>query len=297
LTLQSTAQGFPFEEYGSSELSSRRHRRGALLSSRCTRLQSLEDASTWRSYGFECSRLELRSLVLARDRLLAVFRSGCPAVHPGVESDPLVSLVSRSECDPLSLAASLRRLTAPSLRCDPPLRFAALQRSQKWTATNTRFALPGCATPSGFLSLSTFHSVHDPSGLVSCQSRSWAWSLRGFPSPIAARASHLRLAAPASRLALPSVSSLHPAHIRRYVRARLAVTSRVCALGESVLRGPVLPGVHGSILSQTCLSEVSSLRPWLRASTGPPLMGFGTSLDGCPPVVVPALQSVNEPRG
>jgi len=79
-------------------------------------------------------------------------------------------------------------------------------------------------------------------------------------------------------------------------RARLVATSRVCALGESVLRGPVLPGIHGSCLSQTCLSEVSSLRPWLRASTVPPLMGFGTSPDGCPPFVVPALQSVNEPR-
>jgi hypothetical protein len=250
-----------------------------------------------RSYWLERSRLELRSLVLARDRFLAVFRPACPAVHPGAFGDPLVSLVSRSECDPLSLAASLRCLAAPSLDCDPPLRFAALQRSQKWTATYTRIASPGCATPSGFLSLSTLHSIHDPSGLVSCQSRSWAWSLRGFPSPIAACASHLHLAAPASRLTLPSVSFVPSAHIRRYVRARLAATSRGCALGESVLRGPVLPGVHGSILSQTCLSEVSSLRLWLRASTGPPLMGFGTSLDGCPPVVVPALQSVNEPRG
>jgi len=243
------------------------------------------------------SRLELRSLVVARDRFLAVCRSTCPAARPKALSDPLVSLVSRSECDPLSLAVSLRRLTAPSVSCDPSLRFAALQRSQKWTATNTRFASPGCAAPSGFLSLSTRCSIHDPSGLVSCQSRSWAWSLRGFPSPIATRVSHLRLAAPASRLALPSVSSLLPAHIRRYVRARLAVTSRVCALGESVLRGPVLPGGHGPFLSQTCLSEVSSLRPWLRASTVPPLMGFGTQLDGCPPVLVPALQSVNEPGG
>lgn len=77
----------------------------------------------------------------------------------------------------------------------------------------------------------------------------------------------------------------------------LDATSRVCALGESVLRGPVLSGGHRPFLSQTCLSEVSSLRPWLRASTVPPLMGFGTPPDGCPPAFVPALQSVNEPRG
>jgi hypothetical protein len=242
------------------------------------------------------SRLELRSLVSARDRFLAVFQSPCPAVRPGAFDDPLVSLVSRSEYDPLSLAASLGGLTAPSLVCAPPARFAALQRSQKWTATYTRFASPGCATPSGSLSLSTSRSVHDPSGLVSCQSRSWAWSLRGFPSPIAACASHRRLAAAASRPTRPSVSFLLTAHVRRQMRARLAATSRVCALGESVLRGPVLPGVHRSFLSQTFLSEVCSLRPWLRASTGHPLMGFGTSLDGCQPVV-PALQSVNEPRG
>jgi hypothetical protein len=123
-------------------------------------------------------------------------------------SCPLMPLVSRSECDPLSLARSLRRLTAPSFARDPSSRFSTLQRSQKWTATNTKLASPGCATPSGFLSLSTSHSIHDPSGLVSCRSRSWAWSLRGFPSSIAACVSHCRLAAPASRLTLPFVSSL-----------------------------------------------------------------------------------------
>lgn len=216
-----------------------------------------------------------------RDLILAV----CPS--PGqlfaeASSYPLMSLVSRSEYDPLSLAGSLRRLTAPSFTCDPSSKFLALQRSQKWTATNTRVASPGCATPPGFLSLSTSYSVHNPSGLVSCRSRSWAWSLRGFPSPIAARTSHRRLAAAASRPARPFVSSL--------------ATSRVCALDESVLRGPVLSGGHGPFLSQTSLSEVSSLRPWLRASTGPPLMGFSTPPDGCPPVFVPALQSVNEPK-
>jgi hypothetical protein len=83
----------------------------------------------------------------------------------------------------------------------------------------------------------------------------------------------------------------------KIIGAVLNAASRVCALGESVLRGPVLSGGHRPFLSQTCLSEVSSLRPWLRASTVPPLMGFGTPPDGCPPVFVPALQSVNEPKG
>lgn len=208
-----------------------------------------------------------------------------------------MSLVSRSECDPLSLASSLRRLMAPLVTCDPPSRFAALQRTQKWTATNTGFTSPGCATPPGFLSLSTSYSVHDPSGLVSCQSRSWAWSLRGFPSPIAALASHPRLAAVVSRLTLPFVLSLLAGSNPKMCELDLTAASRVYALGESVRRGPVLSGVHGPFLSQTCLSEVSSPRPWLRASTVPPLMGFGTPPDGYPPVFVPALQSVNEPRG
>jgi hypothetical protein len=142
-----------------------------------------------------------------RDLILAV----CPSPsQPFAEASsyPLMSLVSRSEYDPLSLAGSLRRLTAPSFTRDPSSKFFALQRSQKWTATNTRVASPGYATPPGFLSLSTFYSVHNPSGLVSCRSRSWASSLRGFPSPIAARTSHRRLAAAASRPARPFVSSL-----------------------------------------------------------------------------------------
>lgn len=153
-----------------------------------------------------------------RDLALAV----CPS--PGqlfaeASSYPLMSLVSRSEYDPLSLAGSLRRLTAPSLTCHPSSKFLTLQRSQKWTATNTRVASPGSATPPGFLSLSTFYSVHNPSGLVSCRSRSWAWSLRGFPSPIAARTSHRRLAAAASRPARPFVSSLRAALSFRRSRA------------------------------------------------------------------------------
>jgi hypothetical protein len=142
-----------------------------------------------------------------RELILAV----CPSPGPlfaEASSCPLMPLVSRSEYDPLSLAGSLRSLTVPSFPCDPSSKFLTLQRSQKWTATNTRVASPGYATPPGFLSLSTFYSVHNPSGLVSCRSRSWASSLRGFPSPIAARTSHRRLAAAASRPARPFVSSL-----------------------------------------------------------------------------------------
>jgi hypothetical protein len=38
-------------------------------------------------------------------------------------------------------------------------------------------------------------------------------------------------------------------------------------------------------------------RSWPRASTKPPLMGFDTTRDGCPPIVVLTLQSIKEPRG
>jgi hypothetical protein len=46
-----------------------------------------------------------------------------------------------------------------------------------------------------------------------------------------------------------------------------------------------------------CPFGVYPTRPWLRASTKPPLMGFDTTPSGCPLVVVFALQSFKEPRG
>ena len=46
-----------------------------------------------------------------------------------------------------------------------------------------------------------------------------------------------------------------------------------------------------------CPFGVYPTRPWLRASTKPPLMGFNTTPSGLPLVVVFALQSVKEPRG
>jgi hypothetical protein len=38
-------------------------------------------------------------------------------------------------------------------------------------------------------------------------------------------------------------------------------------------------------------------RPWPRASTKPPLMGFNIALDGCPSIAMLTLQSIKEPRG
>jgi hypothetical protein len=38
-------------------------------------------------------------------------------------------------------------------------------------------------------------------------------------------------------------------------------------------------------------------RPWPRASTKPPLMGFYIAPDGCPPIAMLTLQSIKEPRG
>ena len=44
-------------------------------------------------------------------------------------------------------------------------------------------------------------------------------------------------------------------------------------------------------------SRFAPTRPWPRASTKPPLMGFDTTPDGCPSVIVLTLQSFKEPRG
>jgi hypothetical protein len=67
----------------------------------------------------------------------------------------------------------------------PSVGFGALRRSQKRAATCTGLTSPGCAAPSGFLNLLTRCSTRNPSGLVSCRSRPWASTFRGFPSPVA----------------------------------------------------------------------------------------------------------------
>jgi hypothetical protein len=50
----------------------------------------------------------------------------------------------------------------------PPLRFVALRRLRRTTATYTECTTPGCATPSGFLSLLTSCSVRHLSSPISC---------------------------------------------------------------------------------------------------------------------------------
>jgi hypothetical protein len=64
-----------------------------------------------------------------------------------------------------------------------------LQRSRRRGATYTGFASPGCAAPSGFLTLLTLSSPRCRSGPVSCRWRSWGSPYRGFPSRTAGRAS------------------------------------------------------------------------------------------------------------
>jgi hypothetical protein len=64
-----------------------------------------------------------------------------------------------------------------------------LQRSRRRGATYTGVASPGCAAPSGFLTLLTLSSPRCRSGLVSCRWRSWGSPYRGFPSRPAGRAS------------------------------------------------------------------------------------------------------------
>jgi hypothetical protein len=56
------------------------------------------------------------------------------------------------------------------------------------TATNTKFTSPGCATPSGFLSLLTFCSTLTLSALFHAESVHGVETLRGFPLPVAATA-------------------------------------------------------------------------------------------------------------
>jgi hypothetical protein len=51
----------------------------------------------------------------------------------------------------------------------PSMAFFTLRRFQKRAATNTGFASPGCAAPSGFLNLLTHYSARNLSGLVSCR--------------------------------------------------------------------------------------------------------------------------------
>jgi hypothetical protein len=51
----------------------------------------------------------------------------------------------------------------------PSMAFYTLRRIQIQAATNTGFASPGCAAPSGFLNLLTPYSARILSGLVSCR--------------------------------------------------------------------------------------------------------------------------------
>lgn len=53
--------------------------------------------------------------------------------------------------------------------CRPSLGFPSLRRLRWWTATLARFASPGSAASSGFLTLLTLFSVRLRSGLVSCR--------------------------------------------------------------------------------------------------------------------------------
>jgi hypothetical protein len=54
---------------------------------------------------------------------------------------------------------------------------------------------PDSATPPGFLNLLTSSSARDPSSLVSCWWRSWAWAFEVFPPSVAVPASHQQQAA------------------------------------------------------------------------------------------------------
>jgi hypothetical protein len=177
----------------------------------------------------------------------------------------------------------------------------ALQRFRKRAATNTEATNPGCAAPSGFLSLLTRSSTRNPSGLVSCRLRSWASRLQR----VSPTGSQTRLTTesrdPVTRRTLPFVPSLRPLASPSRRTTSSASHPRLQgfeAPGGSVPAGRCYPVVRWSILSWRYPCEV--LTPQVsapRANAEPPLMGFDMTPGGCPPIAMPALQSVKEPEG
>jgi hypothetical protein len=94
---------------------------------------------------------------------------------------PLVPFASRSE-NTCSTVPARRRLPKQSPSYGRPYHgvsrpFDALSIEQRPTPCLPR---PGCAAPSGFLSLLTLYSAQCPSSLVSCRWRPWAFTYRGF---------------------------------------------------------------------------------------------------------------------
>jgi hypothetical protein len=93
------------------------------------------------------------------------------------------------------------------LRSTPHEALHALRRLRQREATHTGFASPGCAAPSGFLSLLALHSSRSPSGFVSRRKRPWASPFRGL---LLSRG-RVDLSADLPLVVLPAASSHHRA--------------------------------------------------------------------------------------
>jgi hypothetical protein len=156
---------FPFEEHGSYWLPSRRHRLTGFLSSCSVGLQSLENHApstvlVWRSRRGLGASTPASAVFSVRNRF-------------DDDSSPLSShalAVTFREKDQNSLAGDPADIaSAPHNHRGPSMGFVTLRRLRQRVATNTGFTSPGCAAPSGFLSLLTLPSTRRPSRLVSCE--------------------------------------------------------------------------------------------------------------------------------
>jgi hypothetical protein len=144
--------------------------------------------------------------------------------------------------------------------------------------------------PQRFSRSRRFDSTRYPAALLHAADALGLLTFRGFPPPVASLT---------SRPDLPPL----PLAVRSSPHACARFASRPSRLrGFQHPAGPYhrcqcYPTLRWPILSwRFTPTRCSPPRPWPRASTWPPLLGFGTSLRDESPVFVPALQSVKEPR-
>lgn len=196
----------------------------------------------------------------------------------------------RAACVSRSTSASTRR-RAPS----SPGVLCALRRSRCRAATNAGLASPGCAAPSGFLSLLTRCSATTRPALFHAGDTLGLSVFRGFPPPVAARASRPELPLPArltshdprprsARSSSPGL--MHPANpsppARCYPRGRPDPlltfphgSLDAAPLSRDVAR-PAAPGLpRAALLFWLSQRAVSRSEWWL--SSSPPAEAGGVS--------------------
>jgi len=130
--------------------------------------------------------------------------------------------------------------------------------SETRAATCTGFTSPGCAAPSGFLSLLTLCSALARTALFHAESVHGVEALRGFPLPVAATAF-------AARCPFSPVPTRRP-----------GTGSRIHAPGRSVHRGASFTQLRGPILSRP-LSPSEDFSPRALASLTEGLLSWASS--------------------